>query len=228
MAVVSTIDGLCQLEMARGNILGARECLDQLASREIEGLSHQALWPRLSGARLELLAGDSMSADALAHDALKDAINVGDRELIVRLRLLIAEIAMRCGHLEKAIHELHSASIAHPDPSLEVLAEVNQVKGLLMQASGEADAAGVTLRRTRRVFAAIGHQRRAAGFLLEANDHAELAHAFMKEDSYVTLSRAAALFELGRADLVGSELLDLVGALGCSPERSTTRGEFRR
>jgi tetratricopeptide (TPR) repeat protein len=212
----SILDGLCQLEMARGNLLGARDCLEQLTNGDIEGLSYQALWPRLSSARLELLSGDSVNADALAREALKDAIKMDDRELVIRLRLLMAEIATKTGQLEGACKELQRASAGHSDPSLEVLAEVNRVKSLLLSASGEADAAGVTIARTRRVFVAIGHQRAAAELPVDTYTSSLSMAPGSNENAHVTLSRAAALFELSaRAELVASELLDLVNVAGC-------------
>jgi DNA-binding NtrC family response regulator/tetratricopeptide (TPR) repeat protein len=210
----SILDGLCQLEMARGNLRGARECLQQLTSGEIEVFSYQALWLRLSSARLELLSGDPISADALAQEALKDAIRMDDRELIVRLRLLLAEIATRTGQLQRASQELQRATVGHADPSLEILAELNRVKGLLLSASGEADAAEVIIARTKRVFLAIGHQRAAAELPVERHP-CSVSKSF-SEKGHVTLSRAAAIFELSpRADLVGSELLDLLKVVGC-------------
>ncbi len=211
----SILDGLCQLEMARGNIEGARECLDQLGDRPgTKELSHQALWPRLSAARLELLAGNAEAAERVARSALGDAIHVGDRELVVRLRLLIAEIVTRVGRLDEAATGLLHATVEHADPSLEVVAHINHARSLLLKHGGQIEPARVILDRTRRIFVAIGHQYAASQ--VDSDSALSYSDSLVPETADVILARIASLFELGsRADLVGKELLDLMRALNC-------------
>ncbi len=214
----SVLDGLAQLEMGRGDFVAARECLQQLVNSDVEVLSYQALWPRLSSVRLEIMVGDSVAARDVMEKAIEDVAKVGDRELLMRLRLLGAEAAARLGDLSAAGLEFQQAATEHSDPSLELVSELNRVAGLLLAANGDHDAAYVAVARTRRVLLAIGHTRAAEELPAPADDDLwPPTDVSRLERADVTISRAAALFDQSaRADLLAAELIELIKVTGCA------------
>ena len=166
-------------------------------------------------ARVELACGEIEKARALADSVLTDAVAVGDRELIVRLRLLRAEAAALAGDLDTAASDFQAAALEHADPSLELVAECNRVGGLLLAASGDIDAAGPRLDRSRRGLLGIGHSRAAGEIQPHPDRPATTDVARPSERADVTAARAAALFDqAARADLLGAELADLLFHVG--------------
>ena len=210
------VDGLCQLALARGDISGARVQLRELARSSADALSYQSLWPRMTFARLEIAEGAASKARAIVDEALNDATKVGDRELIVRLRLLRAEAAARAGDFENAANDFQQAALEHTDPSLELVAECNRVSSLLLTASGDIDAARPGFERSRRVLRGIGHARAAGEIQVpDAPASPDNLTAISSERADVTAARAAALFDqAARADLLGDELADLLIRVG--------------
>jgi DNA-binding NtrC family response regulator len=212
----SILDGLCQVDLARGDFEAAHNRLECLADTEADALSYQVLWPRLTQVRLSLAKNQLTEALRQAEAALIDAERVGDQELTMRLRLLHAEACGRAGDILAAGRSLQAAALGHKDPSLELLADYYRVSSQLLVADGDQTAAGSGFERGRRILLGIGHTRAASDLPTLAVPEAPVAHP-ATERSDVTTARAAALFnQAARADLLGNELTALLFRVGAA------------
>jgi len=188
----SILDGLCQVDLARRDFEAAQNRLDCVADTEADALSYQVLWPRLTQVRLSLARGQLTQALHQSQSVLTDAEQVGDQELIMRLRLLHAEACGRTGDIAAAGRSLQAAALGHKDPSLELLAEYYRVSSQLLAADGDQAGAAPGFERGRRILTAVGHTRAAADLPALATPEAAETQAAERPD--VTTGRAAALF----------------------------------
>ncbi len=233
-ARVGVLDGLAQLELARGRFAEAGELLERAFDAPLDELSYCKLWTERTRVRLALATGETAEAHGFATRALSHAAIVGDRSLIKLLSLLRAEARISLGDLAGAAEDIVQAAPPEDEPPLEILAEIHRVIGKALVCEGDPVGARAAFQRSARIFRGIGH--------LRAQSEVEAEAAWMSRGRQVTarrgsaartpgdshidagdaradllLRQATAIIEQGgRPDLLGSEVLALVMSAGCA------------
>jgi DNA-binding NtrC family response regulator/tetratricopeptide (TPR) repeat protein len=228
---VAALDGLAQLEMARGNNERAAHYLKRVSTAPAGDLSYCRLWSERTRLRLLLLTDSPLAVLPIVTSCIARANAAGDRALIKLLHLLRAEARAELGEVAGAADDIVHAAAPDEEPPLEVLAEIHRVTGKALLREGDPLGARVALQRSARILRGIGHLRAQVEVEREADacgpvpapdaSSGDLAAAgqFPAAEARPDLllrTSAALLEQAGRPDLLGREILGLVLASGCA------------
>lgn len=220
----SVLDGLAQLEMARGAHEAAQHYLDQISLVPPEDLSYAKLWSCLTQGRLWIRVGSASEAATLADATLKLAQSVKYRQLSSLLLLLRAEARACLDDPAGAGEDIVQALAAHDEPPVELLAEAQRVLGRALALGGDTDGAAEVFGRSARILRAVGHLRAEHDVRAEAARHqvvlapadeppAAVAAMPPAARPELLVQRAAAVVEqAARPDLLGAEMLGLLAS----------------
>ena len=140
-AQIAILDGLAQLEIAKGQYCQALDLLEQAMDTPPNRLSYRQLWTQRTRVRLSLLLEDPAGALLCATEGLARATTAGDRALVKLLNLLRAEARNRpggsCGGRRG-----HRAGGNRRRAALEILAEIDRVVGKALVREGDQAGAG--------------------------------------------------------------------------------------
>ncbi|HXE80879.1 MAG TPA: sigma 54-interacting transcriptional regulator [Vicinamibacterales bacterium] len=208
------IGALAELELARGNHPKCQTLLEQLWEIDSPPHSHSKLWAYRT--EIEMLAQSGRWSEALraADRAIVEASRANSSRIHLLLRLQKAEVLAVLGDVVGVIRDVSEALSEQEDHSVEVLAEVQRVVGRALSRAGDIQAARDALKRSRRIFMALGNRRAARDLVrLEREERLEATsdehRPGIRPD--LLLRRFAALLQQAtRADLLGVEALELL------------------
>jgi tetratricopeptide (TPR) repeat protein len=157
----SVVEGLAQLELAKGDLEACRNWIAELERSRNSALSYPKLWGCRTKTRLLGDLNAWPDALACAEEALERSTAAGDRTLRSLLLLLRAEARAHLDGSAAAGDDLVEALGGHDEPSLELLGEANRVLGRALMRDGDEIGAGEAFSRSERVLQALGHLRAA-------------------------------------------------------------------
>lgn len=223
---VSVLDGLAQLELARGKHRECQQYLDEITALRPDDLAYARLWSRLTQARLWLAQGRSSDSARLASSALDSARSVKSRQLSSFLLLLRAEANAFLGEPTEAADDVVAALEGHAEPPLELLGEVQRVLGRALARQGDRVGAAEAFDRSVRILGSIGHLRAAKEAARQAADDGivivapdgrgtRVPAALPDHRPGLLVQRTAAIVEEAtRPDLLATECMGVLAATG--------------
>jgi DNA-binding NtrC family response regulator/tetratricopeptide (TPR) repeat protein len=157
-------DTKAQLQLATGDLVGCKDTLDVLTSRNAQDAESDRSFPQLESiaTRIRLLQrqGHLDDAQKMAEDTAAAAQGRGERGLATTFQILRADILVGLGRIDEAAaitkHEAVAANRTGVD-SLSVRAELEHVRGKILHKSGASQEAMRVLERSVRIHASIGH-----------------------------------------------------------------------
>jgi DNA-binding NtrC family response regulator len=202
--------------------------LDDTGTRE----SFHGLWYLVTRIRWLYRTGDIETGLALALDAIPRIERMADRNLLERMKLLIAEGLGRVGRNPEGAKVMAEAVEANPDPPLEMIAEVYRVAGCLT-AGENTNVATANFNRAIRILDGIGlvtsrneairDAKTLGSQTLTANgfqsplSEAHVARADLSLSEALSTERIALLLELAaHPPLLASEALSLIAGTQCT------------
>jgi hydrogenase-4 transcriptional activator len=152
-------DTQMQVAIARNDVDAAAALSDEIRvlSQQLEnGHSYYGLWHLLTRVKWLYRIDDAASGLALAQESLPIIERMADRNLLERMRLMIAEGLGRVGRADDGAVVMAEAFAANADPPLEMIAEVSRVAGRLA-AVDSLDVAATHFDRAARIFQSVGN-----------------------------------------------------------------------
>jgi DNA-binding NtrC family response regulator/tetratricopeptide (TPR) repeat protein len=210
----SVREGLAQVELYRGNIPDGRSLVDEVLASEGPRHSYSRVWSALTRAEMLLREGLLAECRSQCESTLASLPAPADRGLVLRLRLVLAEVLARSGALAEAATVAALARQDALDSPVGLLAEINQRLARVLALGGLPLQAAALEDRALRLSTPPGE--RAVTTSATAAGESNEPPATIQDACARVLDRTAAIFEqAGRPDLAASEVGRLLDDLDC-------------
>ncbi len=242
-------DTQAQLQLASGDLSGCHETLDALSRQMAQTTGDEQSFPQLDSliTRIKLLRKEGCvdEATTLAKEAVSLATTRGERILESSFRILLSDLLLDAGQLEEASRVFGEAERACPTAleSLSARAELDHVRGRILDATGSSHDAVRPMRRSARFYDLVGDtaardttllsmkQAMSSLGLSEAEtlpqDHPTNARETESQEKGLGfLESLASLSTLGsHPGLLGSEALDILSEAGVAERLALVGGK---
>ncbi len=224
----AVLDGLAQLELARGDLSRCEDYLNQIG--RVEHLTRPKYYESWSfRTRVQLLIRQGRIPDGIK---FLEGVRTDEFHpaLRVTLRTLHADLRAASGDLNSASELIHSAYSEYDGQSPDVLAQIERTLGRILGGVSERELSACHLQRALRVLTAVNNiaarSEAACDFFSSTNRINDLtARETLKPPPNVTRARDSArvidhVATLTKAseqpNLLGLEMIDLVAHLDCA------------